>query len=189
MASVQVIPVRASCSSRSMILWDIEIVRSKWTLRYSISQKHLTRSHITGCCRNSSSMASRVTSSNGFLFFSNLEISVWWLRDRGQALYPWTLESPRVLCSVLSCSSCILMTCPPSFRRKLDSSLATASCIVPLKREATRRTSSPTWMLSNSGAVHGACVSTRRSAISCASAGALDPCPTFIIFVTLFSLR
>ena len=83
----------------------------------------------------------------------------------------------------------ILMTCPPSFRRKLDSSLKTASCIVPLKREATRRTSSPTWMLSNSGAMHGACVSTWRSAILWASAGVLDPCPSFILCVTLFSLR
>ena len=121
--------------------------------------------------------------------FSNLEISVWWLGDRGQAQYPWTLEFPRVLCSALSCSSCILMTCPLLFRRKLDSSLTTVSCIVPLKREATRRTFSPTWMLSNSGAMHEACVSTRRSAILCASAGVLDPSPSFILFVTLFSLR
>ena len=90
MASAQIIPVRASCSLRFMILWDIKIAGSKWTLRYSISQKHLTRFHKTGCCRRSSFMASRVTSLNGSLSSSNIEISVRWLRDRGQAQYPQT---------------------------------------------------------------------------------------------------
>ena len=79
---------------------------------------HLKWSHTTGCGRSSSSMASRVTSLNGYLSFSNLEIRAWWLRDRGQAQYPWTLLSHRVLCLAISRSSCILMTCPPSYRRK-----------------------------------------------------------------------